>query len=1166
MSPRAIALRVLGTFVLCVSTLAVACASQARAQSAWWRLNATSAPSNLPLQKNGVPGEAQIVVTANNVGDRDVSASSEDPIILTDELPAGLTVLGVAATVEGEHGEPITEDCPFTALSVTCTLPKSLPPYAPLLLRISVRSTLTQPPQPTLANLVRAQGGESPAGTPTPPAAISQALTFSEAPTSFGVESYELAPEGEAGEVEAQAGSHPFQLTTTLNLNQTLHSYSTAEGDVEPGLLPSAPALPQNFNFTLPPGLVGDATAVPACSAVAFSTVGQASVNLCPPDTAIGVASVLINDPAIIGFQSFPVPVFNLEPAAGEPARFGFEVEHVPVVLETSLPSGGEYGVHVSVKNASQVAQVLSTQLTLWGVPGDPSHDESRGWECLDSGKWETTTEPRPLCHLLDEQSPTAFLTLPTSCEPLAPSSVSGSSWAGGPEAPEQEIKPSDPHTLAHLPTLSGCDALEFNPSFSLTPESSSAATPTGVNAAIHMPQAGLLSAEGRAESALLDASGSSEGLTLNASAANALQTCGALQFGFEGPIESEQIANRQFNPGVPGCPDAAKVGTVQISTPLLSHELTGSLYLAAEHVNPFQSPLVLYLVAEDPADGILVKLAGTATIEEGSGRVTAAFQNAPDLPFQDLRLHFFGGPRADLATPAACGPYHATITFTGWAGVTTDADSQPFQINSGPGGSACSDPLPFTPSFAAGPTNPSAGAFASEEKPFVVNIGRPDGDQALTGITLHLPPGASAVLRNAKPCAEPPPGQEWSCGGESKLGHVNESAGLGSEPVTLTGELFLTSGYDGAPFGLLVRTHAAAGPFDLGYVNVRSRINVDPHTAAATITTDSGPRGEAIPTMLKGVPVQLKALQVVVDRPNFEFNPTNCSPLAFTGTLNGDRGASVGVSTPFIAAGCSGLPFHPTLEAFTQAHASKAGGASLIVRVKSSPGQANIAKTSLTLPKALPSRLTTIQKACVDATFEANPAACPEGSNIGTATAVTPQLNEPLSGPAYLVSHGNAAFPDVEFVLTNKEGIELILDGTTDIKKGITYSRFESVPDAPVTSFEAVLPEGPHSALATNLPTKDKYNFCGQKLTMPTVMTGQNGAVREQQTKVAVTGCNVKGSKSKKLSRKQKLAKALKACRKKFKRNKHRRAACEKKARKKYGPKKKAKKKSKKR
>jgi hypothetical protein len=365
---------------------------------------------------------------------------------------------------------------------------------------------------------------------------------------------------------------------------------------------------------------------------------------------------------------------------------------------------------------------------------------------------------------------------------------------------------------------------------------------------------------------------------------------------------------------------------------------------------------------------------------------------------------------------------------------------------------------------------------------------------------------------------------------------------------------VYLTSGYDGAPFGLLVRTLAQAGPFDLGFVNVRSQINVNPETAAVSVTTDPGPRAEALPTMLKGIPVDLKHLRVTVDRPDFEFNPTNCSAMKVTGTLQGAEGASASVSSPFELAGCNTLPFAPQLTAATSGHASKADGTSLIVKVSSKGlGQANIAKVDLQLPKQLPSRLATIQKACLASVFEANPAACDEGSLIGTATIHTPVLKNPLTGPAYLVSHGNAAFPDVEFVLQG-EGIKLVLDGKTQIKHGITYSKFESAPDAPFTTFETVLPAGPHSALTANVTEQKHYDLCGENLHMPTTITAQNGAVIEQSTKIAVQGCTaVKASKTRKLTNAQKLANALKDCRLRYKRDARRRQQCEKRARHSY-------------
>jgi hypothetical protein len=399
--------------------------------------------------------------------------------------------------------------------------------------------------------------------------------------------------------------------------------------------------------------------------------------------------------------------------------------------------------------------------------------------------------------------------------------------------------------------------------------------------------------------------------------------------------------------------------------------------------------------------------------------------------------------------------------------------------------------------------------------------------------------------------CPEPQ-ASVGACPPESQIGRTTVTAGLGPNPFTPPeGKVFITGPYKGAPFGLSIVSPAVAPPFDLGTVVVRSTINIDRNNASLTINSDP------LPLRLRGIPLQLQHINVIVERPGnqeFQFNPTNCEPMKITGTLTGAQGATYPASSNFQVQNCASLPFKPKLTASTQGNASKGNGASLTVKVEAARGHANIGKTRLVLPIALPSRLTTIQKACRDSVFEANPAACDEGSNIGSAIARTPVLKNPLTGPAYLVSHGNASFPDVEFVLQG-EGITLVLDGQTDIKKGITTSTFNALPDAPVTTFETTLPEGPHSALTSNVPLSKKFSLCGTKLVMPTTITGQNGAIVKQETNIAVTGCK----KAKPLTRAQKLAKALKSCKKQFKHKAKKRAACEKKARKKYGVKKKS-------
>jgi hypothetical protein len=1126
------------------SVLLLAGASPAFA-GAWWRLSSRSAPTLLqPGQK------ATIVISATNLGDAGVNATSV-PVTIKDALPPGLE----ATEIRGEpafHKEvSYLMTCELSALSCTSG-PQPLPAFE----RLEVIITVNVKPQASTGeeNSVSVHGGEQEGepGVEVPVAVLSRPLTVGEGPTPFGVEAggYALMPEEEGGAPDTQAGSHPFQLTTTLDLDQTL------ESSPKTGPTASAPALPKDLQFDLPPGLIGDPQAVARCPTVDFLAISEADTNACEPQSAIGVAVVTLDEPAHYGDITRAVPLWNLEPARGEPARFGFELVKVPVVLDTAVRSDGDYGVSVSVAEAPQSVQLLSSEVTIWGVPGEAAHDSSRGWACLLGGVYVNNEVP---CEPTGQSSTSAFLTLPTSCAGQTETTVEGESWpvkSLGSE-PGEIFSLAGSSTEDQLRGSEGCGALPFGPSIHLESPEHAASSPTGLRVDVHLPQQSTLQAGALGEADLKDTSVTlPEGVELSPSAANGLAACSEAEVGYEG-----QPGSDPFAPGAPAplrfsrepahCPEASKVASVRVHTPLLEHELRGAAYLAEQYANPFGSLLALYVVAEDPYSGVRVKLAGEVKLNETTGQITSTFTNAPQVPFEDFEVEFFSGPRASVSTPALCGPHLSTASFAPWSepeGASVDSEtpnpSDEFDITSGPGGGPCSDPQPFAPSFNAGAESLKAAGFSG----FSLQITRPDEDQALTSVSVTLPPGAAALLSAVEPCPEPQ-ASLGQCGPQSEIGEASAVSGLGPDPYTVTGgRVYITGPYDGAPFGLSIVTPAVAGPFNLGDVVVRSTINVNPETAAVTISS-------ALPTIIKGVgmassgiPLQLKEVHVTVDRPNFEFNPTNCTPMAITGTLTGAQGGSEAVSSRFQVQGCEKLHFAPKLTASTQGHASKADGASLLVKVTSQGlGVANIAKVDLQLPKALPSRLSTIQKACVASVFEANPASCDEGSVIGYAVIHTPVFRNPLTGPAYLVSHGNAAFPDVEFVLQG-EGVEIILDGETDIKGGITYSKFESAPDAPFTTFETVLPSGPHSALAASVPEKDKFSLCGQTLQMPTTITAQNGVVIKQSTNIALSGC------AKALSRSQLLAKALKACKKDKKKAK--RLACEKLAKKRYAAK----------
>ena len=889
---------------------------------------------------------------------------------------------------------------------------------------------------------------------------------------------------------DTQAGDHPYELTTRFRMNTT-----TANGNVV-----SDGGDTKDVVVNLPPGLVGDPNATPRCAQSVLQAAGS-----CPNDTAIGVARIYLLQQFGVD-NTFFLPIYNMTPSRGELALFAFrasELVRLGVFIHIRVRGTSDYGVTATVSDISQAGVPLESVVTLWGVPADPSHDRWRGLfgvnhqragpGCVD----EATGESGKTCP--SDVPPLPLLTSPTVCEgqPLR-TTLHVDSWQnpglfdaeGFPDLEGATWKSAE----AQSPALTGCDRLAFNPSIEVTPETTQVDTPSGYAIHLRVPQSE--DAYGLATPDLRDATVSlPAGVALSPGAANGLAGCTPRQIG---PHTERPIA----------CPDASKLGTVRVSSPDLPRQadgsegaLQGTLYLGAPESGPITSqPYTIYLTAE--GYGLTVRLEGKASADPATGQVSATFTENPPLPFDDLAIEMFGGPRAALSTPQDCGTYTTTSQLMPYSSALAATPRSSFGTSFDGNGAPCPSPLPFAPSFSAGSTSTTAGGFTS----FVMNISRPDRQQALSQISLSTPPGISGMLSSVPVCGEPQAAQ-GTCSSASRIGTATAAAGTGPEPFSVSGPVFLTGPYEGAPFGLSVAIPAAAGPFDFGTVVVRSAIYVDPHDAHIVVVSDPLPQMVDTSTANSGIPVALQTVSVGIDRPGFIFNPTSCAPKSVSGTLSSNRGASVPVTSRFQVGSCHALPFKPSFAVTTQARTSKANGASLDVRVGSSAGQANIAKVNVALPKILPSRLTTLQKACTERQFTANPAGCPAASIVGVARAVTPVLNVPLTGPAYLVSHGGAAFPDLVIVLQG-EGVTIELDGNTDIKKGITYSRFEAVPDAPVSTFELKLPAGAHSVLAAYLPAKAKGSLCGQALTMPTTITAQDGAQVTQQTKIGVAGC----------------------------------------------------------
>jgi hypothetical protein len=941
----------------------------------------------------------------------------------------------------------------------------------------------------------------------------------------FGIEpgSFHTSFEASKGVIGVpQASSHPYAFTIGFKLN------TDGEGRSEGGQL-------RSILIDLPPGFAGDPFATGRCTRQEF----EGFLPHCSPNSQIGIIRAKLPELS----TEAGGPLYNMVPPPGVAAQLGFAVAgfnalpEVSLRSETSNPSE-RYGLHVA--NYDLPLEATAIEVTVWGTPADPGHDAERGTDGA-GGTGEGTAYVGP--HQ-------AFLTLPAECSEPIRTTVEVDSKSNPGHYVKAEALSHDNGSNPAAPQ--GCGSVPFTPRVTASTTSRAASAPSGLDFELGLPNEGLTNPSGIAETEPEKVEVElPQGVTANPSTAAGLTACSEQQF------EEASTTN-------PGCPASSKLGTLFARSPLIEEPVEGSVYVATPHANPFGNLLSLYIVAAARERGVLIKQAGRVDINQITGQLTTTFDGLPPLPYSSFQLDLREGPRAPLTTPPGCGTYKANARLYPFSEPgTATVRTVPLTINSGPEGGGCvgsEAQLANSPSFEAGSQTPLAGSYS----PFVLNLGRSEADQRFKAIDTTLPEGLLGKLAGVPFCSdaqiaaavarsgESQGGLEQSspsCPEASQVGVVNITAGAGPQPYPVQGKAYLAGPYKNAPLSLAIITPAIAGPFDLGAVVVRVALNIDPNTAQISAISDP------LPTILDGIPLDIRSISLDMNRAGFTFNPTNCEPLSVTGQAVSTLNQAASLSDHFQVGGCQNLPFKPGMIISTQGKTSKANGASLTVKVSQHPGEADIHKVYLTLPTVLPARLTTLQQACTEAQFNANPAGCPPGSFIGTAKALTPILSVLLTGPAILVSHGGAAFPDVVFLLqANERGadIRIDLDGKTDIKKGITYSRFETVPDAPITSFETSLPQGPHSVLAAT------GNLCAGKLSIPTELTGQNGAQVNQKTPVTVTGC----PKAKVLTRAQKLALALKACHKK---KGAKRTSCERAARKKYGPLKKAKKAAKK-
>jgi hypothetical protein len=1087
-----------------IATAVAAAPAHAASAGPGWMVSSVAEPTNFSKADNALCHTSIGVcdtyfITVTNVGGAAATGTgASGPIRIVDTLPPGLKPAGggIHATNLGN-----LEALNCNEAASTCEYPGTVAPGGVIAMLVEVEVVSGVGP---ITNSVHVEGGAAAPAATGPPSTMPN--TVGGAPALYGIAGWGFQVSDAAGASDGQAGDHPTSLTTIFNLNTVVETRNDGR------TLAESPQNPRYAVVSLPLGLVGDATAAAKCTAVQLQAEGGDST-ICPPASRIGNIVRFSENNVTSSVEpragaSADSAIYNIVPESGYPAEFGFKVFGKTIFLYPSVVhTASGYVLRVNGPGIPRTIGFEGLELSFFGDPN------------VENG------EPN---------NPHAFLTNPSDCGagPLT-AKLQTDSWA----------EPGVWHSAEAVayPQIIGCNLLQFEPQIEMRPEVTEAESPTGFEVKIKAPQSPnqfpvLATTDLRNVTMTLP-----EGMTVSPGAADGLVACAATgSSGIDMPSgehvpdvagEGEAIGADGLSHLSPGhCPPASQIGTVDVKTPVLKDPLEGQVYLAEPECGgagqhectsaDARSGRLFGLYLEVAGSGIVVKLGGRVSADPTTGRLTARFTELPQFPLSEVTLKLKGGSRAPLANPRQCGAATTNSDITPWgAPVTPDALPISSYEVGWEGGGTCPASLPFAPTLVAGSASVAAGRFA----PFTLTVNRSDRNKDLSKLQVKLPPGLLGEIASVPLCQEPQAAR-GDCPEASLVGHVSAAVGSGPHPFVVTsGRAYLTSGYRGAPFGLTVVVPAVAGPFNLGNVVVRSAISVDPHTSAITITSDP------LPQILDGVPLRIQTLNVSVDRPGFMFNPTSCAKKQITARIEAAQGGFADVSSPFAVEGCNTMPFNPTFKVSTQGNGTFGGGAkgkgaSLDVKITQAPGEPAIGKVDVQLPLSLPSRLTTLQQACTEAQFAANPAGCPAGSQVGFAKATTPVLKVPLTGPAYLVSHGGAAFPDLVVVLQGNERgghIRIDLVGHTDIKKGITYSNFDTVPDAPISSFELTLPEGPHSVLAAikNLCALTKtitVKSHGKRvkrtvpdpLLMPTTITGQNGAVIKQSTKIAVTGC----------------------------------------------------------
>jgi hypothetical protein len=865
------------------------------------------------------------------------------------------------------------------------------------------------------------------------------------------------------GEFFEQAAGHP-------QIGFTQFIVKEAPKEVALGLTVEEPVGDiKDVRVDLPVGLSVNPEATPQCSQATF----EATPLSCPIGSNVGESFATA---ALLGVNSpqIPATVYNIEPAPGEPARFGFNLLGNNVYLKAGVAWESDYHEFFTIEApTSPVGHVLKNRLVFNGRAGNGT-----------------------------------FITTPTTCydstQPAFKHVYSTYLRADSVQQPDPSFPNGSAFIESELPPNTNpkeCDTVPFKPSVGTTPNTPQTDSPDGAAVEIAVPFEVPLAPElalpftKQASSQLKTAKVAlPQGMGLNPSAANSLQTCTDAQFG-------------KGTRNAVGCPAASKIGVVAVETPPLpAGSLKGNVYVGKQlSRDPLSgNEYRVFVDAESSRHGISARLIGNVSADPQTGQLTTTFANNPQVPFSSFKLDFDDGAKAVLTSPPTCGPNTTSTQITPWSGSADATPSGKFSLTKAPGGGACAKTMaerPFAPIFAAKSTNPEAGAYSQVN----VNVARSDGNQELKGVNVDLPPGLTAKLKGVTYCpaaklvaaaASSGIDQEAksSCPDSSLVGSVAIESGTGPNPIHIAGKAFLAGPYHGAPLSLAVVTPATAGPFDLGTVVVRVALFVDPDTAQVQAVSDP------IPHVYGGALLDVRSIALKIDRKQFALNPTNCAPMAFAGALKGggadpNNSATFStdpISSPLQVNNCNKLGFKPKLHLrlFGKTHRNQHPRFRAVLAARS--GDANIKRASVALPHALFLDQASLSSVCTRDQFAAHK--CPKRSIYGHATAISPLLDKPLKGPVYLRSSNNL-LPDLVAALHGQ--VDIDLDGRIDSFHGGIRTTYDAVPDVPVTKFTLTLPGGKHGLLVAS------RNLCQKAVKAIVQLKGQNGKKANRRPKL---------------------------------------------------------------